>query len=742
MNFRIKNYLAAFPPGGWIYSEGGWTAPNPTGTGFRDQIVNISNFRRQNPKLGLNPHLLECEQALHNFTAERLKFHVNYVEALDGDSKKNSPAHSPSSLPTPAQPAPGVVSRFWERFKNDAKGALHLGRWIGSGSVPVEPAVAATRAQACLRGSGGNPCPHNQPGGVIETAIAQEILEQTEVRKKLSLSVPGEPGLKSCNLCGCHLPLKVWVSGPFDLEGRPPWCWQKPEPARLSGRPKINIHRGGAFGDVIQSSTLADALDEFGYDVHFMAGEVERVCLDGHPSIASNEPAPNVPTIELDWAYERSPDFSNTSIQTLLHRKNGHGLQHQRVPQLALTDAEKQEAYNALAGLPRPIIGIAAMSGSWKNRQTNPQDWKRVAEAMPEATFISLGPMPLPHPIRNINVNGFRRVMALINEIDVFAGVDTGLLHVAAAFRKPMAVVEGPFRIELRVTDGSDWMAVKAPVDCIGCSSYTCQKHDPVTPPCQRLDVAKMVEVLRKKTFPKGVSVLIPTMSGQKRVADAVYSAMKSEKVAYNPVIVLDGDAKPDSFPVHAPWILPNPSGKRHGFGKTCNRGARHSTGEFLFFLNDDCYMDPGAVETMMKQFDDPTVAVVGCKTRYPNGKLYYAGAHRPLGGINFGHIQDHRFTEPTEMEFVNFAAAIVRRRAFYQVGGFDERYDCYSEDADICVRLRLAGWKLIYEPRATGIHDESQTTSPMKLKLLQEGGKLFDKRWRDHLSTTPPLHT
>lgn len=732
MNFRIKNPHGVFPPGGWQFSEEGWTAPNPLQNDCRSQTVNISNFRRQNPRFNLSAHLADCEQALFNFTAARLKFHVNWCEGIDDDSKKNSPNPSQLSPPRSAAPALGVVSRFLERLKNDAKGAATLLRWLGSGGNPVEPAVAANRAQACLR------CPHNQPGGAVETVIAEEILEQTALRKQLSMSVPGEPGLKTCDLCGCHLPLKVWVPGPFNLEGRPPWCWQKPEPTRLGGRPKINVHRGGAFGDVIQASTLADALDEFGYDVHFSAGEVERVCLQGHPSIASFEPAPDVPTIELDWAYERSPDFPTTSIQTLLHRKNGHGLQHQRVPQLHLTDEEKQEACNALSGLKRPIIGIGAASGSWKNRQTAPNDWKKVAEAMPEATFISLGPSPLPAPIRSINVNGFRRVMALINECDAYAGVDTGLMHVAAAFRKPMVVVEGPFRIDLRVTDGSDYLAVKAPVECVGCSSYTCQKHDPVAPPCQRLDVEGMATTLHMKVFPKGVSVLIPTMSGQERIERVVKALPYDCEI----LLGLDGDVNPKLFDNCAGTPIENPSGIRHGFGKTCNRMARHSSGEFLFFLNDDCYMDPGAVDTMLAQFDDPSVAVVGCKTRYPNGKLYYAGAHRAHGGVNFGHIQGNRFTNPTEMEFVNFAAAIVRRTAFYAVGGFDERYDCYSEDADICVRLRLSGWKLIYEPRATGIHDESQTTSPMKAQLLAAGNKLFDRRWRDHLSKIPPLHT
>ena len=135
----------------------------------------------------------------------------------------------------------------------------------------------------------------------------------------------------------------------------------------------------------------------------------------------------------------------------------------------------------------------------------------------------------------------------------------------------------------------------------------------------------------------------------------------------------------------------------------------------------------------MLKCFQDPKVAVVGCKTRYPNGKLYFAGSHRPRGSINYGHIQDHRYTSPVEQEFVNFAAAIVRRDVFFSVGGFDERYDCYAEDADLCLRVRKAGWKVMFTPDATGIHDESRTTSPTKMAMLNKANELFDKRWREH---------
>jgi GT2 family glycosyltransferase len=170
--------------------------------------------------------------------------------------------------------------------------------------------------------------------------------------------------------------------------------------------------------------------------------------------------------------------------------------------------------------------------------------------------------------------------------------------------------------------------------------------------------------------------------------------------------------------------VIPNPSGKRTGFGRTIMRGARHSNSHWLLLLNDDCILDSDAV-SRMRECATPETAVVGCQLRFPDGRIQHGGVQIGPDGVLWGHL-DYGQMKPSittvvEMPGVTFAAALVRRKPFYALGGFDLRYDCYCEDADFCRTARDAGWKILYNPNAKGVHFESQSMSAMKLKLLSE---------------------
>jgi GT2 family glycosyltransferase len=180
---------------------------------------------------------------------------------------------------------------------------------------------------------------------------------------------------------------------------------------------------------------------------------------------------------------------------------------------------------------------------------------------------------------------------------------------------------------------------------------------------------------------------------------------------------------------------------ERTGYGKTCMRGVHVSSGEHLLMLNDDCWMNAGSVQKMTEAMQ-PGVGIVGSELWFSDGTLQHGGMRGGPGHVGYGHVNFRQktpaITERTELECVTFASALVRREAFFAVRGFDEDYDCYSEDTDLCLRIRKAGWSIMYEPAAKGIHDESQTTSPMKGQLAVASSKIFRKKWSSYFLQEP----
>lgn len=158
------------------------------------------------------------------------------------------------------------------------------------------------------------------------------------------------------------------------------------------------------------------------------------------------------------------------------------------------------------------------------------------------------------------------------------------------------------------------------------------------------------------------------------------------------------------------------------GYGAGCNRGGRETTRPFLLLLNSDATIRPGAVDALVAAMEsDPRAAVVGPRLENPDGTLQPSILRFPTfarillesSGLAFlsrgwlrGHSatrEDH--TRAREVEAVKGAAFLVRRTAFEEVGGFDERFFLYAEESDLCARLRRRGWKVLFEPSAHVVH-------------------------------------
>lgn len=185
------------------------------------------------------------------------------------------------------------------------------------------------------------------------------------------------------------------------------------------------------------------------------------------------------------------------------------------------------------------------------------------------------------------------------------------------------------------------------------------------------------------------------------------------------------------------------------GFARACNQGIRVSSGEYVLLLNPDTEVQPAALETLITFLrEHPNVAAAGARITNPDGSLqrscYRApGIFRELWRLTHMDvlypyaeypIEKWSTSEPRPVDTVLGACLLVRREALEQVGLLDERFFIYSEEVDLCTRLRAAGWEVFWVPRAIVMHRGGESTRQVAASMflrLYQGKVLYFRKHR-----------
>jgi GT2 family glycosyltransferase/SAM-dependent methyltransferase len=208
-------------------------------------------------------------------------------------------------------------------------------------------------------------------------------------------------------------------------------------------------------------------------------------------------------------------------------------------------------------------------------------------------------------------------------------------------------------------------------------------------------------------------------------------------------VIVVDDGSSDETADV-----VPNITGVRYtrnstnlGFLRSVNRGASMAKGKYLYLLNNDTELRPGSIDALLTVFERiPSAVLAGSKLVYPGGHLQEAGAVLnadgtvELVGLN-GEPAAPEFDFLREVDYCSGASLMIKRESFESLGGFDDAYaPGYFEDADLAMRLRSTGGKIIYQPASVVIHHLSVTTRDYgdgKIAEIQKNKQTFLDRWQ-----------
>ena len=149
--------------------------------------------------------------------------------------------------------------------------------------------------------------------------------------------------------------------------------------------------------------------------------------------------------------------------------------------------------------------------------------------------------------------------------------------------------------------------------------------------------------------------------------------------------------------------------------GRARNQGAKHASGEFLIFIDDDCEAQPGWIRESLTELDGDSVGAVGGMV---SSKLRSA-ISQGIDFANFGMCQTDRRQERP----ICSATFAIRKDLFQAAGGFDEQL-LVHEDIDLCHRLHLRGYKTIYQPKVRVVHNHERTNLGQLLRYMYHGGR------------------
>lgn len=138
------------------------------------------------------------------------------------------------------------------------------------------------------------------------------------------------------------------------------------------------------------------------------------------------------------------------------------------------------------------------------------------------------------------------------------------------------------------------------------------------------------------------------------------------------------------------------------------NVGVLAGRAPLVCFLDSDAVLHPSALSTLAGVLE-PSCAIGLAAPVFTGQQPTDSGGLAPTLGRKMGRLigRTSAYEAGSEhdglidVDFVIGACQLFRRSAFQQVGGLDERYFYGPEDADFCMRLRLAGWRVVQVPAA-----------------------------------------
>lgn len=231
----------------------------------------------------------------------------------------------------------------------------------------------------------------------------------------------------------------------------------------------------------------------------------------------------------------------------------------------------------------------------------------------------------------------------------------------------------------------------------------------------------------------------------------SIYDSLTTVRVE---IIIIDNasvDGSADAVASEFPGVRVIRNEAPRGYGATNNQAFWASTGRYFLVLNNDTLFAPGVLETLTAYMDhDASIGCMGCRVTNEDGSLQHSCFRRVSLANQIFHdlvpgnlilpasrfrsrMFDWDHSSDRDVRVIMGAFMLFPRHVFEKVQGFDENFEFFVEEFDICERVHGAGYRVVFTPSATITHlgGQSMKAEPIRNYLVFQQSR--ERYFRKH---------
>jgi GT2 family glycosyltransferase len=260
------------------------------------------------------------------------------------------------------------------------------------------------------------------------------------------------------------------------------------------------------------------------------------------------------------------------------------------------------------------------------------------------------------------------------------------------------------------------------------------------------------------------VSIIIPSKDNADILRTCVSSVInRTNDANYEILLVDNGSTDPKTLDYYRelegnPRVRVLHDDRPFNFSALNNDAVSQANGEYILFLNNDTeVISPDWLSAMLEHVQRKEVGAVGAKLLFPNGTIQHCGVilGLPFEGYRIaGHAYYGYPDQPGYMGRINIigdysavtaACMLLRKQVFEEVGGLDENLALAFNDVDLCLKIREAGYLIVYTPYARLYHHASRSRgyedTPEKQRRYLKEIRYMRDRWGDVIDRGDPYY-